>query len=823
MISLLLSCGLLSLPATAAPQHVELKPTFLSAPKVNLIDLKQADLNQDGLVDLVCFDKELGVTWHQNQNDGPFVTHHLPSPIHEGEFVWPADLDGDGDLDLVTAGNKRKPTPHNRIYIFENLGGGEFARVVEVQRPEGSCYGITTADLDGDGLPELIGNFREPARVGIFKNLGSLSFDVEEEVTSEFGAFGSISAGDIDQDGDNDLAISFDGLKTLRWFENAGDGSFSGEHEISGPTWCKGPNRLADLNGDGWLDIVLLDDWRHGQEVMIYFNQTDGTFSSPEQYFPGKPRHLDLADADQDGDLDLLLMIDRPYPRMGWMLNNGFGQFGNIQLADYEWTRLPVVAADIDGNGYPDPVCPGREPSLIRWIPNGPQGHGVSRDALWHFEPDISIATNFNLDNQADVVTLTRDGDLFLAAGTSKGLITPVQLDRGGPTIQDIHYADINADGFVDIIGAGIRHRGIYWFEQTSDLEFAPPQPLNFFIEPMNILASGDLNGDGLDDLLASGVGDNLYWFQNDGANRMLDPVIIDDVNKYVEGAFLADLDRDGDLDIVTNSRASRLLLSYENDGHGNWNTPQVIDSDFFGFDTLVPWDVNQDGYTDLLGADRNDLIWFANEQGMNFGSRQLIHRTINGSYNSLAQGDFDFDGDLDIGAISSDPELPFAFFFNQNNQFNGPVYPIGNVNKRIAGQLLAANFDGDGDVDLLAESLPFQSLLWVQNPIHHPPKLASTQLRPNRVATLTVSGATPQQRVWFGYSLTGGGPTWTPHGDLLLTEPYFEIDRPRANKQGVATVDVLIPPRSRGIPVWMHAYDETTLVYTNGLMEVIQ
>ncbi|MBC8327550.1 MAG: hypothetical protein H8E31_02275 [Planctomycetes bacterium] len=101
-------------------------------------------------------------------------------------------------------------------------------------------------------------------------------------------------------------------------------------------------------------------------------------------------------------------------------------------------------------------------------------------------------------------------------------------------------------------------------------------------------------------------------------------------------------------------------------------------------------------------------------------------------------------------------------------------------------------------------------------------PSLAVTNLVAGGVATVSVSGATPNGTVRHGYSLRGGGPTTTPWGDLLLSPPYTELPAMTADAAGDASVSAPVPAGTTGVTVWQHALDLGSLTFTNGLMTVI-
>jgi cytochrome c5 len=300
----------------------------------NPVHAAMVDLDRDGRPDLLVADigffmpedNEKGaVVWLRQTGPLTFEKHVLVERLPRTTDVEAADLDGDGDLDLVVTSFGLHSRGDIRVYENQTTDWAQPRFVGTTVDARAGAIAAPVADLDRDGRPDFVALLaQQHEQVVAFTNRGDgRLFDARTLFTAPTPAWGSTGIELVDLDGDGDLDVLLTNGDTLddatirpyhgvRWLENRGGFSFV-RHDLGA---LPGAYRAqaADLDGDGDLDVAVaafLPDLYHtrgGLASLGWLEQVRPGVFVPHTLQAGQLSHttLDLGDFDGDGDVDIV-------------------------------------------------------------------------------------------------------------------------------------------------------------------------------------------------------------------------------------------------------------------------------------------------------------------------------------------------------------------------------------------------------------------------------------------------------------------------------------------------------------------------------------
>ncbi|HEX2165054.1 MAG TPA: VCBS repeat-containing protein, partial [Thermoanaerobaculia bacterium] len=488
----------------------------------------------------------------------------------------------------------------------------------------------------------------------------------------------AVVAGDFDGDGDLDAMVASDGDDRVRWAVNTdGAGAFGFLQTVA---VVANPVDLAvgDLDGDGDLDAVAASFGAPGALVWLENDGSPDALAWPAREIAERvtPIDVELADLDGDGDLDVAAasVLD---DGIAWHENDGAAvpsftlrgvTFDEDGLGGAEGDAdgaAAVLALDLDSDGDLDLVTASHDNDRVAWHENtdGAGGFGAQQAIDSTLDGARRLAAgDFDRDGDPDLVASGLiDGRVVRFLQTAPGVFASPQLvdERAGASTLDV--ADPDRDGDLDLLMAD--DHGVRWREHAGDLGV---RTLDVSVAPdwgPHAAAWADLDGDGdLDVLAARHAVDHPIWFENETIHRSavlpeapLDLAALDDLDVVAAG----DLDGDGDADLVStswlrepNDPQGFFLLWSENTGAGFAPQERLAGITAPGSDIELG-DVDADGDLDVLlsmeGTTQSVLEWWENEGGATL----VLGQRLGGGrlWPDVELADLDRDGDLDVVA----------------------------------------------------------------------------------------------------------------------------------------------------------------------------
>lgn len=593
---------------------------FFTSKKVSTVTfqdirtLEVFDFDQDGDLDILLDELNNSNYFFLFENDGNFnfTWQWFSLSGQPASLLGVADFDLDGYEDFLglyfdfSVGNWI-------LFIGENDSTGGFTQ------QNLDTFGIqptaVVGDFFGSPHPEFVlspGSGNTTAFV--YENNGSGGFSVVSNLTVPNSATFHLPR-DYDNDGDLDFWVyDFNGSFYMR---NNGVNSFSASAIAVNPGVI--PNYWGDLNGDGSPDLMA----QGGSRVQVYHGNGSGQYTLFYENGYGQADHFLLDDINGNGFPDIVLTRLRNYyyftrdPQGVFLPKRG----GQVKANSGTTNQGGIVSIDKENDGDVDALL-GFDGDLF-WLNN----QGGTLTPQFYSKPGSGTPTNLqkgDLDNDAnpDIVyqqssgyeLLEKNGATFTLNSTIPGNISKFVLE------------DIDGDNDGDIVywssDFGAMDRSLKFAENNNGSFSTTPTNSNFFstlssnYTHLSVkLASGDFDNDQDPDffVLAPQI-DDVLLLRNEGGLVFTDSILFDTLDGAT--AFqIGDMNLDGNNDIVIGDRNHQRILVYYSDSVGNLTSNTV--TKYCGYvDLLEVADMDQDGDLDIVSSSLIDekLMWFENK-----------------------------------------------------------------------------------------------------------------------------------------------------------------------------------------------------------------
>ena len=699
-----------------------------------------ADFDGDGDMDVLsASERDNAITWHENlDGKGEFFDYQVVTTKTNGvSSIYAADFDNDGDMDVLSGSIN-----DNKIAWYKNTDGkGTFGsqRIIS-QYSMHKIKSVYASDIDGDGDMDVLATSSRDSIIAWFENLDGHGTFSTKRIISTNGTYGSsINATDFDGDGDMDILVVLNVIRSIAWLENLdGNGTFGSIQIITDQAINTESTFPADIDGDGDMDVIWAcagNPPTSENSKIAWCENIDGngTFG-PSQIIStdvSRPKSIYATDIDNDGDLDVL-SASWYDDKIAWYENSdGQGNFHPQQIisSNCRWASS-IHAEDIDGDGDMDVLATSFRDNKTVWYENQDSNGNFGSPRVINLSFDgvkKMIVTDMDFDNDLDILTVYVSNNRIIWIENKSGLFNKYHITGISGAEHNV-FIDIDNDDDLDVLTANeTNHMTILrWYENIYGNDtFNIRQTIDEPGFPFRSIYASDIDGDGDNDVIASWTTwdnmDLLEWFENidgDGTFYSTPPgYFISWGDESLTGAIkAADMDGDIDQDVVFYGNG---LEWRENLGHAIFRPFVKHTVTSTKPNLLFVLDLDGDNDKDILLRDLSyHLVWIENLDGMgNFGPEQSFDNSYPIQFQSVFPADVDGDGDIDIVTGQQATWNSYIGWY-ENTDGLGTFSSHKNIAIETdkVNIVLVVDFDGDGDMDVVASFRRYNKISWYEN-----------------------------------------------------------------------------------------------------------
>jgi len=284
--------------------------------------------------------------------------------------------------------------------------------------------------------------------------------------------------------------------------------------------------------------------------------------------------------------------------------------------------------------------------------------------------------------------------------------------------IADFDTADFDNDGDRDVLGTSFSEDKISWWQNDNGdgNSWTENSSIENSEEIFENYAS-DIDGDGNTDIVsASGSDSEIIWWSNvlgegNSWKKNTFELGVNSDNNVLANVYAEDFDNDGDTDILGGDSNNLYLFDNPNDGSSDWSYTTISRSDISTYNYISVGYINDDQYLDIVSGSSDTVSWWENNNG-DFSAAQAIE--ISPTNNTLGLEVKDIDGDNKSDVLGLNNSTGQIVWWQNNG--DGTVWTENIVADYYATDVYAEDLDNDGDTDVLDASVGTNQITWWEN-----------------------------------------------------------------------------------------------------------
>jgi hypothetical protein len=628
---------------------------------------------------------------------------------HDINEIFSSDLNGDGFKELFVV--------YEGIALwYKNINGDiryNNPHILDNALIDGRS--IYVADINNDNLKEIIVADRYLDKISLFQNSGDDSFSSSTVI--EVNGPLSVVAEDINNDGYNDIVAALNNDNAVVYYLNDGNGAFGEQHTLF--TYYNGAIKvqLFDIDNDGLKDVFST---LNNGPIQLNKNLGNGIFAEGVSIaYADSFTTFDFLDVNNDTYPDIVFTKT---DKISYCLNLN-GAFSNelTLLTATESSPAKIIAKDMDNDQLSDIVIT-RSDSSIEWFKNNgnstfTQSGIISPDSVMSYIKTMIIEDINNDGNQEIIASSFSSNDSnmqklsYFNYNSAANSYEEEIINRSLAAVENIRIGDINNDGLNDIVSG---YANIVWNKNIGNNNFssyyqvsntsANTLPTAYTIE------LADMNNDGFLDVVATNHG-RLEIYKNDGLGKFK-KAYSKVLDIYSRDHKIADVNGDSIPDIVLTFISGNTRLGVIT-GLGDFSyapiAPIVFTNYYYEPNKVSCGDIDNDGDIDIAVSsfEKSAVQWLENNGAGNF-EMHLIATSI--STDAIALADMDNNGQLDIITTASENNnggSGVSCLKNNNGVFSPSYVDSG----QILSSLTVADINQDGLKDIIGASYDYDEI----------------------------------------------------------------------------------------------------------------